>query len=359
MPQEVSALIERAHRFVLTTHARPDGDAIGSVLSLAFYLRDKGKSVRIINCDPTPFNLEWLPGADAIEVFDGGLEQLEAIASADVVALLDGNALSRVGPMGSSVQGSSAVKLLIDHHTDPESWFDVAYAREDVSSTGQLIFEIITADDPARLTTEIASALYTAILTDTGSFRFSNVTPEVHRAVAEILERGHLDPAELHARIYDRKSLAGLRLLSRMLATMQLSHQDQVAHTVISRRMLEETGANIEETEGYGNWGLAIEGVRVSILFTETERGTKASFRSKAGDHVHRWAQSLGGGGHPNASGAFVRKPLESAIRRVLDGAPKFLNLNEPDGESEDLSDEDRDYLSMLKASPSKTAGRP
>jgi len=356
MIQNVQALIHGANRFVLTTHARPDGDAIGSCLAFAHYLRKKGKEVAVINCDPTPFNLEWLPDSDSIMVYDGSLTQLKLLADADVVAILDANGQGRLGRFGESVRKSTATKLLIDHHTAPESWFDHSFARESASSTGELIFELIEADDLGVMDYAIAACLYAAIVTDTGSFRYSNVTPRLHQVVAEIIERGELDPSIIHAQIWDRKSVGSLHLLSRLLQSIRLSHQGQISHSVISRAMLDECEASIEETDGYVNWGLSIEGVRTTILFTETLRGTKASFRSKGSDHVHKWAQALGGGGHPNASGAFVRKPLDETIQHVLAQAPRFLSLE--GGESnEELSQEDQDYLSMLQSRPRRAAG--
>lgn len=356
MLQKVCALIESAQSFVLTTHARPDGDAVGSVLGFAHYLRKKGKKATIINCDVTPFNLEWLPGAENIQVFDGSLDQIRTIAEADVIAVMDANAQNRLGAVGKSVVDAPGVKLLIDHHTDPERWFDVAYARESASSTGQLVYELIDADDPSLVDHDMALALYTAIVTDTGSFRFSNVTPDLHRLVGDLIERGKVEPSEVHSTIFDRKSPQSLRLLSRVLNSLEMSHDGQVSHTVISRAMLQETGASIEETEGYVNWGLSIEGVRATMLFTETERGTKVSFRSQGSDHVHKWAQSMGGGGHPNASGAFVRKPLSETIRMVIDQAPRYLNLKAESPGEEHLSEEDQAYLTMLQATPRNRA---
>ncbi|MBO6576760.1 MAG: bifunctional oligoribonuclease/PAP phosphatase NrnA [Rhodothermales bacterium] len=353
MLQEVCALIDRSERFVLTTHAKPDGDAIGSVLGFARYLQQKGKSATIITCDPPPFNLEWLHGALDIQVYDGSLRQMQAIADADVIAVMDLNAQNRMGPMGASVRNATATRLLIDHHTDPEGWFDLAYARESASSTGQLVYEIISADDPALIDHATAECLYTAIMTDTGSFRYSNVTPELHRAIAEILEYGRIDPSAIHTAIYDRKSEGSLKLLARLLQGLQIEWNGLVSYTVITNAMLQETGAHIEETEGYVNWGLAVEGVRITMLFTQTERGTKVSFRSRGDDHVHKWAQSLGGGGHPNASGAFVRKPLEETIEMVMAQAPRHLDMSDQDAD-QGLSDEDQEYLSMLQAGPGR-----
>ena len=348
MPESVVRRLHDARRFVLTTHERPDGDAVGSVLAFALYLQALGKEVRILNTDPVPHTMEWLEGIDMVEVFDGSIDQREAIASADVIAILDANAEHRLGRVGPAVRASGAHRLMIDHHTAPEAWFDSILVRESASSTGQLVYEVIRADDPTIIDRAIATALYVAIMTDTGSFRFSNVNGEVHRVVADLLDRGGLEPPEIHAEVFDKRTPEGLRLLSRVLQTLTLAHDGQVAWMAVTPRFLKESGASVEETEGFVNWGLSIEGVRASMLFTETERGTKVSFRSKGSWHVHRWAQALGGGGHPNASGAFIRKPLQETIDQVVAQAPGYLDLA-PAGEGSDaVSDEDEAYLAEL-----------
>jgi phosphoesterase RecJ-like protein len=341
--------LRSSQRIVLTTHARPDGDAIGSQLGLGLYLDAVGKTVSMINTDPMPYSLEWLPGSDRIEVFDAGIRHREVLDAAELVVVLDTNAESRLGRLGRLIRDVSAPVALVDHHTDPEDWFNIVYRSEAVSSTGQLVYEIMAADRPDVIGRDIATALYVAIMTDTGSFRFSNVTPRVHEIIGDIIARGGLDVARSHAEVYDKKSLSGIRLLSRVLQTVTLSNEGQVAHMVVSRDALRDTGAPVEETDGFVNWGLAIEGVRASLIFTETERGTKVSFRSKGEDHVHRWAQSLGGGGHPNASGAFLRMPLDDAIRKVVGSAERHLDLSSTH-ETSELSDADQDYLSMLNA---------
>lgn len=350
-----SSLIRRLHesrRVVLTTHERPDGDAIGSEIGMALYLEALGKEVHVLNADPTPHTLEWLPGADRIRVFNGSIDQREAVAGADVILVMDTNAEARLGRLGPAVRASAAHTVLVDHHTAPETWFDATYRREDVSSTGELVYEIIAADDPGRIDRDIATALYVAIMTDTGSFRFSNTSPAVHRAVADLLERGRLDPSPIHAEVFDKRTPEGLRLMSRVLQTLTVAHDGRVAWMVVTPRFLQETGASIEETEGFVNWGLAVEGVVTSILFTETEPGTKVSLRSKGAHHVHTWAQALGGGGHPNASGAFVRRPLDETIDRVIAQAPRYLGLDAgdpaPEPEDGELGDEDAAFLAAL-----------
>jgi len=347
MTTDIIQKLSSCEQVVLSTHTRPDGDAIGSQLALGKFLTSKGLQVRMINSDPMPYNLEWLPGSDEILVYDGSLGQVEAVAEADAVVILDTNGVSRLGQVGELLKGSEGTSILIDHHTDPEKWFDLSLRRESASSTGELLFELMAEWDLEAIDEDCAVALYVAIMTDTGSFRFSNVTPQLHRYVAHLLEVSRLNSASIHSEVFDKKSIEGLRLLSSVLSTVQLHHNGLVGSMVVSKRALKDSGASVEETDGFVNHLLSIEGVNVALMYTETERGTKISFRSKGDFHVHKWAQSFGGGGHRNAAGAFVRSDLESVIRNSVESATKFIetNTDEIDG---GISDEDADYLSML-----------
>lgn len=349
MVADVVHVLNEAERVVISTHTRPDGDAIGSQLALGFFLKAKGKQVWMVNSDPVPYNLEWMAGVDEIRVYDHSVELVEAIAQADAVVVVDTNALNRLGTPGNQLKGSSAKKVLIDHHTDPENWFELEHRRETASSTGELIYELMAAWDLAGITKEAAIALYVAILTDTGSFRYSNVTPMLHRMTADLLERGDINPADVHGLVYDQKSAEGMRLLSAVLGTQQLFFEGRMGTMTVTQQMLEDTGASVEETDGFVNMLLAIDGVQVALLFTETAKGTKISYRSKGSWEVHKWAQHFGGGGHRNAAGAFLKSSLEDALQHTLNTAPKFLDVAPPE-DGPVLSEEDAAYLAMLNA---------
>jgi phosphoesterase RecJ-like protein len=350
MIEDILSLFRQHARFFITTHIRPDGDALGSELALGRFLKKLGKQVTIINSDPPPYNLDWLPGADDIELFDGAIQQRQRIDAADVILILDTNALERIGRLSGPVRNSHAVKVLVDHHTMPETWFDVTYARDTASSTGELVYELIAAYDAALVDADIATTLYTAIMTDTGSFRYSSVTPRLHRIVADLLERGDITPAPVHTSVYDTRSMPGLRLLGRALESITLRYNDQVGYMVISQRMMRDTGASSDDTEGLVNYVLSIERVKAAVLFYEIDSGTKMSFRSKADVHVNEWARAFGGGGHRNAAGAFVSTPLGATVDAVMAAAPRYLDLafdEEPGGDT--LSPEDASYLSLLE----------
>lgn len=347
MLERLISLLDEKQRFFITTHIRPDGDALGSQLALGQFLKKLGKEVALINSDPPPYNLDWLPGIDSIEVFDGSMSQRESIGKADVVLILDTNSYERLGKLSGPVKGSSGVKVLVDHHTNPENWFDLKHARETASSTGELVYEIIAGHDAGLIDTSIATTLYTAIMTDTGSFRYSHVSPQLHRIVADLLERGDITPTPIHTAIYDTRSMQSLRLLGRVLESMTLLYEGQVGYVVISQRILRDTGAGNDDTGGFVNYVLSVEGVRAAVLFYETDTGTKMSFRSKGDTYVNEWARAFGGGGHRNASGAYLTRPLDEAIDMVMSVAPRYIHLEQEESEN-DLSADDMSYLSSL-----------
>lgn len=348
MTDSVLALLKKHDSFFITTHLRPDGDAIGSQLALGRFLEKLGKAVTMINSDPPPENLGWLPGIDAIETFEGTAQQLKYIGGADVIIVVDTNGLKRIGKLANPVKHSGALKVLIDHHTEPETWFDEIYLRDTASSAGELVYELITAHDADLIDEEIAQMLYAAILTDTGSFRYSSVTPAVHYIIGDLMERGSIQPEVMYTKLYDTRTLNGLRLLALALGTIELHHDGRVGHMVVSLKMLNKTGASHDDTEGFVSYVHSIDGVQVSLIFIETVSGTKISFRSKGDWHVNKWAQAFGGGGHRNASGAYVREPLDKVIRDVIAAAPRFLDLGEAVETPQTLSADDEAYLSTL-----------
>ncbi len=352
--QFVAGLLAGQH-VVITTHVRPDGDAIGTQLALGTFLRKLGKTVHMINSDPPPMNMGWLPGIRDVLVFDQSIAQRERIDRADTIVIVDTNAIDRVGQMSGPIRGSSAKKYLIDHHTGPETWFDAMYVRDTASSAGELVYELIAHHDINQIDASIATPLYAAILTDTGSFRFSSVTPAVHYIAAELIERGALEPASIYSAIYETRSAESMRLLSMVLGTLTLRYQGTIGYMVISQRMLNDTRANSEEADGFVNYAMSIDGVRVAVMFLETARGIKISFRSHGDAHVHEWARSLGGGGHRNASGAFVeRRSLEDVIVETISRAPRYIDVPDETADGKDrLSEDDASYLTSLLASKS------
>ena len=355
MLDDVLALVRGNERFFVTTHLGPDGDALGSQIALGHFLQGLGKSAAMINSDEADQSLDWLPGREEVEVFDGSMDQREALAEAEVAFILDTNDEERLGDVGTMVRNSSATTVLIDHHLQPEPWFDVKFVRDAAAATGELVYEMIEATDPTLIDKTVGTGLYTAIMTDTGSFRYSSVTPRLHRIVADILERGSIKPAPIHEQIFDRESMPSLRLLGRMLNRIRLRHNGQVAYSVVTQRMVEDTSASWDDKRGFVNYVLSIEGVKAALLFSETDDGSKISFRSEADVRVDEWARSFGGGGHRNAAGAYVKRPtFEEVIDDVIEAASDFIQFDNPHGTDGELSPEDAAYLETLLQSQSE-----
>lgn len=320
------ACLERHARFVLTTHLKPDGDALGSMLALGQLLRRRGRTVHLFTVDLPPPNLSWLPGLEQVELFTGTLAQRTVLAQAEVICVLDTNALERLGALAEAVASSRALKVLIDHHRGLQAGFDLAYVRSGACATGELVYELVRAVDRQLIDSAMATALYVAIMTDTGSFRFNTVRPRVHRIVAELLARGRLLPEAIHSAIFDRRTPEGMRLLGLGLQQLQLRYGGRLAYMVLSRRMFHQVGADSEDTEGFVNQLLTIEGVQLAVLFTELRTGVKISFRSKGAYAVDRWARAWGGGGHRNASGAYVEgAALEPLVEAVVVSAARHV----------------------------------
>lgn len=319
-------LVLENESFIITTHIRPDGDAIGSQVGLGLFLKRLGKSVRMMNDEAAPHNLDWLTEPNGVEVFHGSLEQRQQIDEADVVVVVDTNCAERLGSLATPIRQSKATTVLIDHHPEPEGWFDYAWVREGEAATGQMIFELIAAYGLEVVGKPVAEALYAAIMTDTGSFRYSSVTADVHRSIAELVDRGDLAVESIHSLVYDRRSLNGIRLLGRAVESIRLVYDGRLGYMIVTHDMAEETGASLSETDGFIDYVLAIEGVEVGVIFKEGGKGTKMSFRSKGAWPVNRWAQHFEGGGHRNASGAYVEDlPFEEVVSAVVEAAPRFI----------------------------------
>jgi phosphoesterase RecJ-like protein len=345
----LSTLLD-AERVVITTHLRPDGDALGSQIGLGLVLRKLGKHVTLINSDAPPRNLEWMLDLSDVTTFTGALKQLKRINEADAVVVVDTGVGERIGKLETSFRDAPGTKLLIDHHPNPEDWFDHQFLRTDSAATGELIYELIAAHDADLIDGEIATALYAAIMTDTGSFRYGSTTARVHQITADLLERGDIAPEPIHVAIFDTRMPSSLRLLSRALDTITTVYDGQLAYVVVSLDAMNSVGARSDEAEGVVSYPLSLEGVRAVVMFLETPSGIKCSFRSKGALAINGWARSFGGGGHRNAAGAYLRDvPLRDAIDRVIAAAPKHLDLGEEYVVSDEISDDDIALLASFQ----------
>lgn len=315
--------IDRAQTVVLTTHLNPDGDAIGSEVALACALRSAGKAVRIINHSETPPQYRFLHEHFPISVASSA--DAQAIADAHLIVILDANQLSRIGSLEGPVRASSATKVCIDHHPNAEPFAHIAVIDERAAATGQIVHAVIAEVFPQSLSPGVASALYVAIMTDTGSFRFPKTDGALFRLVATLVESG-ADPVTLAERVYNSGSADRLRLLGKILETLKTSHEGRVASLVVTSSMFQETHTDETDTENVINYALSIEEVVVALLFSEIPGFIKVSLRSKGDIPVNALAREFGGNGHTNAAGARIANgQLQNVIDTVSARARAYL----------------------------------
>ncbi len=308
---------------LITTHLNPDGDALGSAGALALFLRARGTQARVLVDWPIPENLHFLRDGAGIEEYDPA--QHDALfGSADLLVAVDMNAPSRMGRI-ADVAASAGIRILvIDHHLDPRPFADGYCLRSDACATAEILFDLIEAEE--GLTPAIAEALYTGILTDTGSFRFERTTSRVFRIAAELLDAG-VQPQDVYRRIYDEYPMRRTRLVGRVLAGIRSLADGRATLLAVTKEDLDATDGLIEDVENIVNYGLSIRGVLATALVTEMPGGVKVSFRSRGDVSIQPLAQRFGGGGHRYAAGATLDgADVAEIIDRVRRGLQELFD---------------------------------
>lgn len=314
--KEIAQLIRRHQRFLITTHMNPDGDGIGSEIGLASFLKRRGKAVEVCNETPLPRVFGFLDPEGEVERFDPA-RQKETIYSGEVIFILDIANRDRLGAMRDYVKDSPAEKVCLDHHASPGLEGCLNLIDSQACATGELVYDLILSMG-GELTPRSAAALYVAIMTDTGSFRFQNTTPKTHRIAAHLLEAG-ADPSYIYQQVHEQSSYGRLRLLGAALADLRTEENDRLAWFKVTQAMMQQYGVENEELEGFVELPRSLRGVDLVILFLEAPQGkVRVSLRSKGSIDVNDLASRFGGGGHNRASGILLFTPLDEAIEKVL-----------------------------------------
>jgi len=325
--KEINDLIEQSSKIILTTHIVPDGDAIGSVIAFADYLKLKGKSPVIINHSETPFNLKFLDKKNSIRVFrDNENENRKLISEAEIIFLLDTNEYSRTKSMEEFIRNSSAKKVCIDHHLGlrPEE-FTFTVTNTIYPATCQILYEFIKDDDEKFLTREVASALYVGIMTDTGSFRHTRTTSDVFMVCAELINCG-ADPVQLYDEVYATSTIENLKLSARFIESLEFHFGNKAVIGCVTQKDFNELGLDIQHVEGFTAIMMNILDIKIGVLFVELKDNIKISFRSKGDLDMVKIAKEFGGGGHKNAAGANVKDISLSNLKdSVLKKLSKYL----------------------------------
>ena len=324
--------VAEAQHIVITAHKSPDGDSIGSSLGLYHYLKQINDNVNVCHPDAAPDFLHWMPGYDVILNLDDHTNEVnEHFEKADLIFCLDYNSPGRIGKLESLMESSEAFKIMIDHHRDPDTEFcELMFSDIHSCSTCQLIYEIIdAAGDLDKLNPSVGIPLYSGIMTDTGSFRFSSTLPKTHRIVADLMERG-VEHWKIHENIYDTNSLNKLQLVSYgLLEKLVILPEYNAAYLSLTEEELKRFKAEKGDTEGLVNQILGINGVQMAIFLKEVDGIVKMSFRSKKSIPVNDLARNnFNGGGHLNAAGGKFTGSIENAIQKLVTILPAFVQEN-------------------------------
>ncbi|TGE21133.1 DHH family phosphoesterase [Hymenobacter metallicola] len=326
---ELKELLAQPRQIFITTHHKPDADALGSSLGLAGYLRKKGHHVTVVTPSDYPSFLSWMPGNDEVIVYEArqnDAQVREIIGTAEVIFCLDFSCLGRINEMGEYIRTAPGTKVLIDHHLEPEQFADLDFSNPKAAATAELVFEVIRdLGDQELIDVGIGESLYAGIMTDTGSFRHPSTSRNVHLIIAELLNAG-IDLSSVHRRIYDSHSEMRLRFLGFVLKDkLTVLREYNTAYIAITQDELRQYQSKTGDTEGLVNFALSIEGVVFAAVLIDRGQAVKISFRSVGDFSVNEFARkNFNGGGHHNAAGGISHEALEPTVQRFLELLPQY-----------------------------------
>lgn len=307
MLSQVIDLIEKNERFAITSHIRPDGDSLGSSLALCWILRGLKKDAEVIMADHVPHAYSKLPGADEVRVIR------DLNREYDAVFVIECSDVTRPGL--PSLKDQFIVN--IDHHSTTELFGDVNWIDSTAAAVGEMIYNLAKAIG-ARITPELASCVYAALLTDTGSFHFSNTTERTFKIASELVRHG-AQPAKLSQAIFYNYPYSKVQLVGRVLSTLERDETGRIAWITMTKRAMEETGATEDDSDGIINYPLTVSDVEAVAFFRELPGSTyRISLRSKNRVNVARVAEYFGGGGHCNAAGFTITADYQELSRSVI-----------------------------------------
>ncbi len=328
---ELKGLLASPSSIVITTHHKPDGDAMGSSLGLYNYLIQKGHRVKVVTPTDYPVFLHWMPNNTEVVVYTEHRElSHDLVAQADLIFCLDFNTLSRIGDLGEHVRSAKAPKVLIDHHLEPENFDDFRYWSINACATAQLVYDFIVKEmkEPELINKDVASCLYAGIMTDSGSFRFPNTTAEVHHIVASLIDKG-AENYKIHQLVYDNFSENRVRFLGYCLSNkLEVFTEYNTALIWVSREELAQYDIGTGDTEGLVNYGLSINGIRLAALIVERDDLVKLSLRSTGDFPANEICKKFfNGGGHRNAAGGQSTESLQDTVNKFKSILPEYKSL--------------------------------
>ncbi|MFN6945178.1 MAG: DHH family phosphoesterase [Cytophagaceae bacterium] len=326
--KELKEILEIPRNIVITTHPKPDADALGSSLALWSYLRKKGHNVTVITPTDYPKFLHWMNGNSEVVIFNEGNEEKSSqlIKQADLIFCLDFSVLSRIYELGEMVREAAAKKVLIDHHLEPEDFAEFVFWDINAAATAVLIFKfIMKMEEKQLMDVSIGECIYAGIMTDTGSFRHPTTNKDVHIIIADLINLG-VDISKIHRLIYDNNSELRLRFLGHMLLNkLTVLKEFNTAYIAVSQEELEQYGSQTGDTEGLVNYALSVENVIFAAVIIDRADAVKISFRSKGDFSANEFARAhFEGGGHKNASGGKSSLSLNETVKKFVGLLPAY-----------------------------------
>lgn len=328
--QNIKQLLNSPKQIVIVPHKNPDGDAIGSTLGLYLYLLKHNHKATVIAPNDYPEFLKWMPEESKILKYDSQKEQSdELINKAEIIFTLDFNALNRTGDMEEVLAKSDAIKIMIDHHQQPDTYATYMYSEVSMSSTCEMVYHFIDMlEDKNQIDSNIASCLYAGIMTDTGSFRFPSTTSKTHKVVADLIDKG-ADSSEIHNQIFDTNSYERMQLLGCALTNLKVLPDYKTAYITLSQDELNQFKFKKGDTEGFVNYALSLNNIVFAAIFIEDSQNNiiKISLRSKGNFSVNEFSRAhFNGGGHTNAAGGKSDLNLKSTIENFISILPSYKN---------------------------------
>jgi len=324
----IKELLSSPKKIVIIPHKNPDGDAIGSTLGLLHYLKQYNHDAIIVAPNDYPDFLKWMPGEVDILKYDHQKDDCDALLiSAELIFTLDFNSLGRIGHMQDVVSQTEAIKIMIDHHQQPDDYAKFIYSDVSMSSTCEMVYNFIDMlDDTDKVNAEIATCLYTGIMTDTGSFRFPSTTSATHKIIGNLIEKG-ANNSQIHNNIMDTNSYERTQLLGRALSNLKVIPKYRTAYITLTQEELNTFNFKKGDTEGFVNYGLSLKGVVFAAIFIESQQDNiiKISLRSKGDFSVNELSRShFEGGGHTNAAGGKSDLNMSDTIDKFISILPQY-----------------------------------
>lgn len=321
---KIKQVLSQVRNIAIISHYNPDGDAVGSALSLFQYFKNEGYHVKVILPNPFPSFLSWMPGSEEVVVADSHFKAAtQILKEADLLFIVDMNAAHRSGAaLEQPIKDATAFKVLIDHHVSPNIDCKVQFSTPDTTSTCELVYMVLDklSTDKEKITKDVATCIYVGMITDTGSLSYACNNPRTYLILSNLMKKG-INGEEIHRKVYDNYEESRIKLLGLCLSQrLTLLREFSTSFMYLTKQDLIDNQYRVGDTEGFVNYGLSMKAVQFTAFFTERENRIRISFRSKGNFDVNLFARKhFNGGGHKNASAAFHYDTLENTMRYFTD----------------------------------------